>query len=190
MRRLLVGLALVPMLALGATTPQGVALKVRRGFFTETDIGTFFTLGGHDVYSNAQSYFQVGVGVDISDKLELGAHFGLGANAFNCFAARTENGVCTTSEAFTVTFFDATAAYLIRLRERLYLAPKIAAGYALLDPSPRAGLSHAFNAGAGVGVEYATSMDHFSVGLDVLGRYVFSGGMLAITIFPRVKYTF
>ncbi len=42
--------------------PEGVALHVRRGFFTETDIGVFFTVGGNNRYSNAETYLQLGVG--------------------------------------------------------------------------------------------------------------------------------
>ena len=34
--------------ALAGTPPEGVEYKPRRGFFTETDIGMFFTLGGEN----------------------------------------------------------------------------------------------------------------------------------------------
>lgn len=196
MRRFLLGcvLLLVPGFAAAATPSQGVELKVRRGFFTETDIGTFFTLGGNDAYSNAQTYLQIGLGVDLSERLELGAHFGLGANAFNCFSGRT-GGVCNQTENFTVTFFDATLAYLVPLAERLYLTPKVAAGYTMLDPAPVVrsdgqSFTRGINAGAGIGVEYATAMDHLSIGADVLVRYIPVAGIPAVTIFPRVKYTF
>lgn len=182
-------LALIPEAALAATTPQGVALKVRRGFFTETDIGTFFTLGGADVYSNAQSYLQLGLGYDLSDRVELGAHFGMGANSFNCFAQR-EATLCPTTDSFTVTFFDVTVAYLQRMVDRFYFTPKVAVGYTLLDPSPVRDITRGLNVGAGVGFEYATQMDHFSLGLDVLGRYVIGAGIPAFTIYPRIKYTF
>jgi hypothetical protein len=194
-RILLAVLMLVPGLAAAATPSQGVELKVRRGFFTETDIGAFFTLGGNDVYSNAQSYLQLGIGYDLSDTLELGAHFGLGANAYNCFSGRTAGGECIETENFTITFFDATLAYLVPLRERLYLTPKVAVGYTLLDPSPvrradGSGFSRGINFGAGVGVEYATAMEHLSIGADVLVRYIPVANIPAISIFPRVKYTF
>lgn len=184
----------LPAMALAATPPQGVELKVRRGFFTETDIGTFFTLGGNDAYSNAQTYLQLGVGVDITERFELGAHFGLGANAYNCFSGRVD-GVCNTSESFTVTFFDGTLAYLHRLVDRLYLTPKIAAGYTLLDPAPTItssgkGFTRGVNVGAGIGIEYATAMDHFTVGADVLVRFIPVGNILTFTVFPRIKYTF
>ena len=84
----------IPALASAETPPQGVPLEVRRGFFTETDVGVFFTLGGDDAYSNAQTYVQLGVGYDITESLELGLHFGLGASAANCFAGRNTRGDC------------------------------------------------------------------------------------------------
>jgi hypothetical protein len=45
-------------------------------------------------------------------------------------------------------------------------------------------------AGEGPGVEYATSMDPFAVGVDALARYLIGPSIPTIAIFPRVKYTF
>ncbi|XXF81011.1 adventurous gliding motility protein CglE [Myxococcaceae bacterium GXIMD 01537] len=182
--------------ALGATPPEGVEFKPRRGFFTETDIGVFFTLGGENAYSNAQTYLQLGVGYDLTEKISLGAHFGIGSSAANCFAGYLPGSdVCSLSDNFTVSFFDVTAAYHFRISERLFFTPKLAAGFTRLDPAPvgdgdpgRA--MSAPNAGAGVGLEYATSMDHFSVGADLMARYVLGPNITTFAIFPRVKYTF
>jgi hypothetical protein len=191
---LLIALTLLPGLALAATPPEGVEPQVRRGFFVETDVGVFFTLGGAHAYSNAQTYLQLGVGYDINDKVELGAHFGLGASAANCYGGLTPGGGCLGSENFTVTFLDASAAYLFHLGERIYLAPKVLAGWTMLDPSPLASQGLATtgtpNAGVGLGVEYATPMDHFSVGAEVLVRFIVGPNIPAFSIFPRIKYTF
>ena len=195
MRALLTAaMILVPSVAL-AVPPQGVELKVRRGFFTETNIGAFFTVGGNDYYSNAQSYLQLGIGYDISDKLELGVAFGLGANAANCFAGRIGDGrFCNEPDNFTVSFLNASLAWNFKLKDRFYFAPKVTAGISLLDPAPvRANgtpINRALNGGVGAGVEYVTALDHFSVGLDVMGRYIFAANIPTIAIFPRVKYTF
>lgn len=157
------------------------------------------TLGGNDAYSNLQTYLQLGVGYDVSDTIELGLHVGIGSNAANCFAGRDErSGECLETDNFTVTFFDATAAYLIALGERFYLTPKLAGGFTLLDPAPvangsgdaRAPINSGPNVGAGLGLEYATSMDHFSIGIDVLSRYVVGPNIISLQFFPRVKYTF
>jgi hypothetical protein len=185
----------LPAAALAETPSEGVALKVRRGFFTETDIGVFFTLGGDNDYSNAQTYLQLGVGYDVSETIELGAHFGIGANAQNCWAGFNSRGECNLSDNFTVTFLDVTAAYLFQLASRFYLSPKLAVGYTLLDPPPvqnsaNEGISSGLNGGVGLGVEYATHMDHFSIGADAMVRFVVGPNIPTVAIYPRVKYTF
>ncbi len=192
---LLVACVTLPTAALAATPSEGVALEVRRGFFTETDIGGFFTLGGDNAYSNLQTYLQLGVGYDLSQTVEIGAHFGMGSNAANCWSGADAKGDCKLSDNFTVTFADVTAAYLFSLAERLYVAPKLALGYTLLDPAPvndNAGnpIKAGINVGFGASGEYATSMDHFSIGLDVMARYVLGPNMLSLQFYPRVKYTF
>src|ERR1044071_8820466 len=165
-------LALLPTPVLAATPPEGVPLEVRRGFFTEADIGAFFTLGGENIYSNAQSYLQLGVGYDLPD-----------------------SDVCRMSDNFTVAFGDVTAAYMVPLAERLYLMPKVAAGLTRMDPAPVGsgdpGLPMtAPNAGLGIGIEYATPMDYFSVGADFMARYIIGPNISTFALFPRVKYTF
>ena len=205
MRKVVLALALLlPALASAETPSQGVPLKVRRGFFTETNIGGFFTLGGNNGYSNAQTYLQLGLGYDVSENIEVGAHFGIGSNAQNCFVGSVPpGGLCQRQvgstveqfpDNFTVTFFDLTAAYLFRVAERLYVAPKLAGGYTILAPAPvpdgQEGLTGGVNLGGGVGLEYATNMDHFSIGLDGLGRFIAGPNIPAVVIFGRVKYTF
>ena len=195
---LLVAVILLPSLAAAATPSEGIALTVRRGFFTETDVGGFMTLGGDNDYSNLQTYLQLGIGYDVSQTIELGVHFGMGSNAANCFNGLKANGDCSATDNFTVTFVDFTAAYLFMLAERFYLDPKVAVGYTLLDPAPvvqgtgadATSINAGVNVGVGVGLEYATSMDHFSIGLDVLGRYILGPNILSLQFFPRVKYTF
>ncbi len=191
-------LALLSSPVLAATPPEGVPFQPRRGFFTETDIGVFFTVGGENVYSNAQTYLQLGVGYDLTEKLSLGAHFGLGSSAQNCFAGYLPGTeTCALSDNFTMAFLNVTAAYHVRVLERLYLTPKVVAGYTRLDPAPvnpgegdPARAISAPNAGLGFGVEYATGMDHFSVGADLLARYIIGPDITSFAIFPKVKYTF
>ncbi len=183
----------VPQLA-WASVPQGVKFEPRRGIFTEMNIGAFFTVGGADAYSNAQSYLQLGVGYDLGDRLEIGANFGLGANAANCFGNRVGQN-CDQPANFTLMFLNGTLGWKFRMAERFFVTPKVSAGWATLDPAPvndasgnpvRAGP----NGGVGVGFEYVTAMDHFSVGAEVMGRYVLRANIPAIAVFPRIKYTF
>lgn len=192
-------LLLAPALCFAGTPSEGVALKVRRGFFTETDIGGFMTVGGDNDYSNLQTYLQLGAGYDVSSTVELGLHVGIGSNAANCFSGLNDRtGECNETDNFTVTFFDVTAAYLFELAERFYFTPKLVAGFTLLDPAPvvlgegaeAKPINTGANLGLGLGVEYATSMDHFSIGLDVVSRYILGPNIVSLQFFPRVKYTF
>jgi hypothetical protein len=194
MRGLLPAVLLLPWAAVASAPQQGVPVQLRRGLFTETDIGVFLTVGGDDRYSNPQTYLQLGVGYDAANNFELGAHFGLGASAANCFAGRT-GGSCPLADSFTVIFLNLSATYLVRVAERLYLTPKITGGYAALDPAPlysstgrlvRSGA----NLGAGIGIEYATRMDHFSIGADCLLRHILGANISTLAFLPRLKYTF
>lgn len=186
--------------ALAATPSEGAPLQVRRGFFTETDIGGFFTLGGRNAYSNLQTYLQLGVGYQLTlnegkGLVPVGFHVGIGANAQNCFAALKSNGDCTQADNFTLTFLSVTAGYLARVVERFYLGAKLIAGYTLLDPAPvytstGAPVNGGLNAGVAASMEYATNMDHFSVGIDVAFRFVIGPNIPSFAFYPRVQYTF
>jgi hypothetical protein len=202
LRKVFVSLVLVPLLASAATPPEGVPLQVRRGFFTETDIGGFFTVGGQDGYSNLQSYLQLGIGYQLSigekNAIPIGFHVGIGANAANCWATRTPAGckesVAAKAEAaadnFTVTFLTLTAGFMRSVLERLYVGGKVLVGYTLLDPAPVAGIRAGVNFGVAGSVEYATNMDHFTIGLDVVYRMILGPNIHTLQFFPRVKYTF
>jgi len=189
---LLIGLA--PGLAFAAAPAEGVQMSVRRGLFTEANIGVMATLGGRDRYSNAQPYLQLGVGYDLGPHLELAAQFGLGTSAANCFADRV-SGQCELADSFTIGFANLTAAYLLRVAERLYLTPQVTAGYTALDPAPVLSsqgqpIHSAPNLGGGIGVEYATQLNHFSVGAEVVSRFILRTSIVSLAIFPRLKYTF
>ena len=199
MRKLLftLTLILVPALAEAATSSEGIPLKVRRGFFTETDIGGFFTVGGLNSYSNLQSYLQLGAGYQFSfgegekNAIPVGLHVGIGANAANCWEQLLPDGItCTQSDNFTVTFISASVGFMRQIFERLYVGGKLLVGYTLLDPEPVAGISKGVNFGAGGSIEYATNMDHFTIGLDFVYRLVLGPNIHTLQFYPRVKYTF
>ncbi|MBL9039276.1 MAG: adventurous gliding motility protein CglE [Archangium sp.] len=191
--------------ALAATPSEGMPLKVRRGFFTETDIGGFLTLGGDNGYSNLQTYLQLGVGYQLTigdgkGLVPLGFHVAIGANAANCFAGLVGNDQrCAESDNFTLTFLSLTGGYLHQVVERLYIGGKGIVGWTLLDPPPvyspptgtnRTPVSGGLNIGAAASLEYATNMDHFSVGFDVAFRIVIGPNIMSLGFYPRVQYTF
>lgn len=181
--------------ALAATPMEGVRTEPRRGFFVETDVGVFFALGGSNDYSNAQTFLQLGLGYDLNKRIEIGAHFALGSSADTCFGAVNAAGFCEQSENFTLSFFGLTAAWRFDLAPRVTLSPKVVGGWTLLDPAPALDASGApitgrAHFGGGASLEYATSMEHFAVGADIIVRFVVGPNIPTFSIFPRVKYTF
>ncbi len=199
MRKLLVVLTLilVPTFAEAATPSEGIPLKVRRGFFTETDIGGFFTVGGQNGYSNLQSYLQLGAGYQFSfgegekNAIPVGLHVGIGANAANCWSRlQGTDQVCDQSDNFTVTFITASVGFMRQIFERFYVGGKLLVGYTLLDPEPVVSVSKGVNFGVGGSVEYATNMDHFTIGFDFVYRLVLGPNIHTLQFYPRVKYTF
>lgn len=199
--------------AFAATPSEGVPLQVRRGFFTETDIGGFFTLGGYDGYSNLQIYLQLGIGYqftinDGAGIIPIGLHVGIGSNAQNCWATqRTASGACQIgsgsnatvfADNFTMTMINLSAGYLHRVVERFYVGGKLLGGVTLIDPRPipddqditNQSTLIAPNFGVALSVEYATNMDHFSIGLDVAYRFAIGPNISELMFYPRVQYTF
>src|SRR5438045_4152355 len=84
-----------PSLATAATPQAGIEQHIRHGFFTETDLGTYFNFNTSPFQSsNAQAYLQLGVGYDITERMNVGIQFGLGASAALCFAGTSNNGDC------------------------------------------------------------------------------------------------
>lgn len=196
-------LVLVSSSAFAATPSQGVPLQVRRGFFTETDVGAFFTVGGDNGYSNLQTYLQLGLGYQLTINdgggiIPIGFHVGIGSNAQNCWAGLKADNSCSLSDNFTLTMLNVTGGYLHQVVERLYLGGKLIGGVTLLDPRPipdaadptNTGLLVSPNFGVALSAEYATNMDHFSIGLDVAYRLVIGPNINALGFYGRVQYTF
>ncbi|MGC4114156.1 MAG: adventurous gliding motility protein CglE [Myxococcales bacterium] len=209
-------MALAPAGAWAGTPSAGVAQEIRSGFFADVNLGGFFTATGTNSrgnkgVSNAQAYLQLGIGYDIlkakppddSFGLALGLNFGLGSSAASCFANVTTSGECIYDSSkkatdptniapdnFTVTMIGLEAIFKVKVYDRLYLRPRVVAGYAFLEPVPIENLGLTFYAGAAVGIEYATHMDHFSIGLDIEGKLIIGPNIPAFAFYPMIKYTF
>lgn len=205
--------ALAPALAEAATPTLGVPTPIRRGFFTETDLGIFFTTGGEGANpSNAQAYLSLGVGYDLISSgknfLAVGLGFTMGASAGACFGAMQdgEDGpICVDPNAvvneelgeglladnWSATTVEATIWYGYEVLPRLMLTARGLGGMGLIEPKAFSDMENPVPlVGGGVGVEYATHFDHFSVGLDLAGKYFVGPNVLGVAIAPRVKYTF
>jgi hypothetical protein len=202
----LVVLALGAPKALAATPPAGIAQDIRRGLYVSTDVGFFFVPGGAQPngYSDGQAYVQLEVGYDILKQLSINFSFALGAVANACFdkfngsAAQPCGPNGAASDNFTISYYQLAITYnVVRLFERLDVGVKAMVGYAVAAPAPLETVNLAtqiggFAPGVGVGIEYATNLDHFAIGLDVAARLAISPlpPIFTLAIFPRIKYTF
>lgn len=204
---------LAPVAASAATPLTGVPTKIRRGFFTETDLGAFFTLGGQGANpSNAQAYLSLQTGYDVYSVkdhfVSIGVGFGMGTSAGACYGASYDPNSATSpclgaeidpdtgksvvlSDNWTVTSFEGSALYGYQVIPRLMVTVRGLGGVGFIQPQAFEGVENPVPiAGGGVGVEYATQFDHFSLGLDMAGKYFIGPNIPGILIAPRVKYTF
>jgi hypothetical protein len=202
-------------LDLSSISSNGSPEPLRTGFYVETSLGTFFTLGGNDGYSNVEAFLGIGVGYDILKELSVSLQFQLAPSAGDCYIAVGGNDECGPgtngapsqgSSTFTMAALDLEISYRVPILERLFIPIRAFGGMADLSPLPRCDLANACSAsdtnppgdvwepsfGLATGIEYATHFDHFTIGLEGSARYVAPGGlnMLAIAIYPRIKYTF
>lgn len=189
---------------------SGVPQEIRTGLFADVNLGAYLTLGGADQAgatgpSNPQVYSQFAIGYDFTREWSAFVTFGMGASAASCFAiddrgnpqcykAPTGNAL-VYSDNFTATMFTAEAAYNYFMTDRLSLRPHLGGGYSLLGPAPMADangepIDSALIVGGGVGILYATHMDHFKIGIDVSGRYLIGPDFLSLAVTPYIQYTF
>jgi len=212
-------LVLAPAMAEAATPTLGVPTPVRRGFFTETDLGIFFTTGGQGANpSNAQAYLQLGVGYDLVSSgqhfLAVGLGVSMGASAGACFGQRDDSDpsevLCRDPakpynedpekgpppdsllpDNWSATTFEATLMYGYEVVPRLMITARGLGGLALIEPMAFSNTENPVPLiGGGLGLEYATHFEHFFIGLDLAGKYFLGPNVLGVAIAPRVKYTF
>jgi hypothetical protein len=208
----LLGPIAAPQPALAAVPAGGVPQELREGLFAELGLGGFATAGGRsadgqETLSDPQPYLELALGYDLSPRWSLAALFGLGASSQSCFATVDRRGLCVDrvdvpenqavgmADSFTVSAFLAAVAYKHRITDRLTLRPRLDLGFAALDPEPKRdqngrALSSGLALGAGIGLEYATRMDHLAIGVEAAARLVVGPNVLCLAVYPKVKYTF
>ncbi|MHB1843820.1 MAG: adventurous gliding motility protein CglE [Deltaproteobacteria bacterium] len=200
--------AMAEQVDLSNVSSTGSPEPIRTGFFAETALGTFMTIGGADGYSNMEAFLSLGVGYDIMQAFSVGLQFQLAPNAGDCYGPPGPSGnidaYCSGanpqgSSTFTMAALDLVASYKLEILERLFIPIRVFGGMADFSPLPRSDMGAAPGAddvwvptgGLATGLEYATRFDHFTIGLEVSGRFVPSTvNLFALSIYPRVKYTF
>lgn len=192
--------------------------QIKRGLFAETDLGIFFTFGGRNTndpafpkktISNIQPYLGVFFGYDIvrANKLTFAAGLKLAAG-YSGGAGRVSDAQVATLGAkvgelpsdFGIMQVGAGVSLSYLVSERIAIVGKADGGMSAGLPNPLVEASATGAGGAafggifgvGLGMEYFTLLNDFSVGLDVrFSMALLSGASipgLGITI--PVKYTF
>jgi hypothetical protein len=187
-----------------AIPSTGVEEAPRRGTFAEASVGVFTAMGGSRPFSNAQPYLGITVGRDLGAAASIFASVGYGASNASCFQ-RGPQGDCLASDSFGATFLELGGSYGVPLVPRLLLTGKALLGVTVFSPGPftndAGGVPDqvlAPHAGAGIGLEYQTHLNHFAVGIDTIVRYSLLSrpagegktGIASLAVLPRVRYVF
>lgn len=204
-----------------ATTPSGTVeqrFNIRRGFFTEGDFGLYLAFGGRNTNnpnlptrstSNIQPYLGITIGYDVvsneSLNFSIGPKFALLLNGgagrpSAADIADAENVATTHSNDFSIFEAGLAATVSIMMTDRLALAIRVDGGLGATDPNPALWAEESADAGAfgfgamfgaGVGVEYFTLLNGFTVGANLRFVGVLAEGMIPGAAFTiPVKYNF
>jgi len=186
---------------------NGVDPAPRHGVYAEAGLGVFTTLGGSAGLSNGQPFLSMAIGGTLGDNATLFVALGIGAGSSNCYD-ESSAGTCLAADSFEAAFLEAGASYGGHVASRLRLSGKLVAGVTQLAPSPVhdstapvasdvPGNLFGPHVGLGITLDYDTHLDHFSVGLDLTGRYTIASrpdsgtfGLMSIAFMPRVRYVF
>jgi hypothetical protein len=181
----------------------GVDPAPRRGIFAETALGAFATLGGSARVSAVQPYLSLTAGRNLGERSALFFSLGIGASGQSCFD-RGQTG-CAAADSFGVTFLEMGASAGTQVAPRTTVSAKVLGGVGIFSPGPFAHLDGSVpdrvvapHLGMGVGIDYDTHLDHFSVGIDALTRYSLANkpdnqgraAIASVAVMPRIRYVF
>jgi hypothetical protein len=168
------------------------AVEIERGVWLRSTFGMSTTV--INVFSGGQkqksSVWPLGTVMGI----ELGFDLGQIASLFLAFAADHLPGSRETSRG---SVGNDAAAFLgmggvrfsLMTTKRLSWYVKAAAGYLLSSPE-LATLDNGILVQGGTGLEYATKLRHFYLGLEASGQFLVAGGGLMVVLTPTLKYVF
>jgi hypothetical protein len=185
-----------PTTDLSSVQANGSPEPIRSGFFTETSMGGFLTVGGLGSYSSAEAFLGLGLGYDIIPNLSIGVQFRLAPNVDDAYSSTptlVDKLSIPPPSTFTLIALEAKISYRIPVAERLFIPIRVFGGVTLLTPDPNSGSGGTViqpSVGGATGIEWATPFTHFTLGAEVSGDYVLQLGALALAVYPTVKYTF
>lgn len=194
----------------GESVGGATGFVFKQGFYTQSDLGGFFRIGGFTlgpesggvpdtevVTSQLQPYIGLSAGYDLFSWLGIQASFGTGfvANAAP-YGGRSPN----VPRDYGVTFLDLGVVGQYYFLDRLALALKLSGGGTLLTPAPDTDEPNlGGNATVGLGIRWASLLPDTFVGIDGNFHAAFvptndpANPMLVIPGFsfaPVIKYVF
>ncbi|AKF82618.1 hypothetical protein SAMN05443572_106440 [Myxococcus fulvus] len=136
---------------------------------------------------------QVEVGVDLGERISVGL-FVMGSSIRTSAEYIGESGGAVSGDYSTFVPGAVLRARLVGLADsqevkRTWFYVRAGAGYAMFSPKRLLPDSDIL-VFAGPGVEYYTRLRHFSVGLEVTGNYLVSGGSFGFAVAPNIRYAF
>jgi hypothetical protein len=192
----------------GESIGGATGFKFKQGFYTQSDLGGYFRLGGFTIdaacagvpcqpvtTSQLQPYIGLSAGYDLFQWLGIQASFGTG---FVANAAPYGNRSPNVPRDYGMTFFDAGIVAQYYFLDRLAVALKLSGGGLLMTPEPDLGEPNlGGNALVGLGIRWASLLPDTFVGIDGNFHAAFvpdsGGSMLFIPAFsfaPIIKYVF
>ena len=194
---------------------------IKRGFFVETDLGIFFTFAGRNtndpvnlpkrLYSNVQPFLGVTLAYDIAHSdafsfavgLKLGAGYSSGAGRISDreiqAAGNNLAALATRPNDFSILQAGVVAAVAIPATDRLWITGKVDGGLGVAQPNPNHIAEDASTpltaigavVGFGLGAEFFTLLNDFSVGLDLRFVLALVGDPIpGLSVTAPIKYTF
>ena len=164
--------------------------EVERGFWARTNLGAALTLG--DVFTEGRSASMM-PGPVVS--LELGYDFGQVASIHLAVLGQQVIGVRELSNRPEVSNDAGVLALMLGGRfniitsKRLGWFIKAQASWMLTAPE-MAEYQGGLVVQGGTGIEYATQLRHFFIGLEVFGQYDLANSGIGIGLTPTLKYAF
>ncbi|WP_338865130.1 adventurous gliding motility protein CglE [Myxococcus stipitatus] len=136
---------------------------------------------------------QVEMGFDLGERVSLGL-FIMGSSIRTSAEYVGESGGKVSGDFTTLVPGAVLRARLVGLADsqevkRTWFYLRAGAGYAMFSPKSLLPDSDIL-VFAGPGVEYYTRLRHFSVGVEVTGNYLVSGGSFGFAVAPNIRYAF
>jgi len=165
--------------------------EVERGLWLRTTFGMTLSLTNHFGTGRSSSVWPPGPMVN----LELGYDLGQVASLNISLLGEQLVGSRQVGERGDIPNDAAVMGLLAGGRfnlvttKRMALFVKAQAGYAMAFPASSE-LKNGFLVAGGAGVEYATALRHFFIGLETSAQYLIASSGLALTVTPMIRYTF